>query len=72
MFHGQTMVKSRKCLIYNESLFPVIVFTGSKGKEGSLLADLVRSTWYAYRDPLNAHTRLSAVALASFRINNQA
>jgi len=69
MFHGQTMVKSRKCLIYNESLFPVIVFTGSKGPFWPIW---FVQTWYAYLDPLNAHTRLSAVALASFRINNQA
>ena len=65
--HGSRTVEIAKCLIYNDSLFPVINITGNSG---SLLADSdrrtsVRSTKGADRGP-----SLSKRAIAGFHTIN--
>ena len=65
--HGSRAVEIAKCLIYNDSLFPVIVITGNSG---SLLADSdrrtsVRSTKGADRGP-----SLNKRAIAGFHTIN--
>lgn len=67
VWHGPRCMEIAKCLIYNDSLFPVIVITGNSG---SLLADSdrrtsVRSTKGADRGP-----SLNKRAIAGFHTIN--
>ena len=67
--HGSRAVEIAKCLIYNDSLFPVIMITGNSG---SLLADSDRRTSARSTKGADRGPRAECGALARFHTINLA